>query len=219
MKDLKEFFHVYPGCRLPDELNDLTRQIYTDLESLGRELLGWIENRAPTSVSGKLSMPLGEMMEGSDQSLLRILHYPPVEDAEPGAIRAAAHEDINLITLLLSGSKPGLQAQDADVFVHEVAAASAATLANFPAVKVAIDHHATPAEVGRVFAQTRPKLAMLTHLVLLPPDPVPINDVMTELAREYDGTVVVAEDLMTIQIGRNISVIPYRHGGKPGGMV
>jgi len=31
--------------------------------------------------------------------------------------------------------------------------------------------------------------------------------------------VVVAEDLMTIQIGRNISVIPYRHGGKPGGMV
>jgi ribonuclease Z len=60
---------------------------------------------------------------------------------------------------------------------------------------------------------------MLTHLVLLPPDPVPINDVMTELASEYDGTVVVAEDLMTIQIGRNISVIPYRHGGKPGGMV
>ena len=111
------------------------------------------------------------------------------------------------------------QAQGADVFVHEVGAASAATLANYPAVKVAIDHHATPVEVGRVFAQTQPKLALLTHLVLLPPDPVPINDVMTELATEYDGTVVVAEDLMTIQIGRNISVIPYRHGGKPGGMV
>ena len=111
------------------------------------------------------------------------------------------------------------QARGADVFVHEVAAASAETLANHPAVKVAIDHHATPAEVGRVFAKTKPRLAMLTHLVLLPPNPVSVNEVMAELAAEYDGTVLVAEDLMTIQIGRNISVIPYRHGGKPGGMV
>jgi ribonuclease Z len=111
------------------------------------------------------------------------------------------------------------QAQGADVFVHEVAAARPEVLANYPAVKVAIDHHATPAEVGRVFAQTKPRLAMLTHLVLLKPDPVSVNEVMTELATEYDGTVLVAEDLMTIQIGRNISVIPYRHGGKPDGMV
>jgi ribonuclease Z len=74
-------------------------------------------------------------------------------------------------------------------------------------------------EVGRVFAQTKPRLALLTHLVLLKPDPVSVNEVMMELATEYDGTVLVAEDLMTIQIGRNISVIPYNHGGKPGGMV
>ena len=47
------------------------------------------------------------------QSLLRILHYPPVDGGtESGAIRAAAHEDINLITLLVAGSKPGLQAMD-----------------------------------------------------------------------------------------------------------
>ena len=47
----------------------------------------------------------------------------------------------------------------------------------------------------------------------------PVNDVMAELATEYDGTVLVAEDLMTIQIGNNVSVIPFRHGGKPSGMV
>ena len=111
------------------------------------------------------------------------------------------------------------QAQGADVFIHEVAAAKPEIIASHPAVKVAIDHHATPAEVGRVFAQTRPKLAMLTHLVLLKPDPVSVNDVMAELATEYDGTVLVAEDLMTIQIGNNVSVIPFRHGGKPSGMV
>lgn len=103
-------------------------------------------------------------------------------------------------------------AQDADVFVHEVAAARPETLANFPGVKTAIDHHSTPQDVGRVFAQTRPKLAMLTHLVLLPPDPMPISAVSAQLAEEYEGTVLVAEDLMTIEIGKNISVIPYHHG-------
>ena len=121
MKDLKEFFHVYPGCRLPDDIAALTRQIYADLDSLGRELLGWIQAQAPAEITDTLSMPLDQMMEDSDQSLLRILHYPPVEAAEPGAIRAAAHEDINLITLLLSGSKPGLQAMDADGNWHDVA--------------------------------------------------------------------------------------------------
>jgi len=121
VKDLKEFFHVYPGCRLPADIEAMTRQIYADLDNLGRELLGWIQAQAPAEVTGKLSMPLDSMMEDSDQSLLRILHYPPVEAAEPGAIRAAAHEDINLITLLLSGSKPGLQAMDADGNWHDVA--------------------------------------------------------------------------------------------------
>lgn len=121
VKDLKEFFHVYPGCTLPDEIEAMTRQIYTDLENLGRELLGWIQGQAPAEVTESLSMPLDDMMQGSDQSLLRILHYPPVDEMEPGAIRAAAHEDINLITLLLSGSKPGLQAMDKAGNWHDVA--------------------------------------------------------------------------------------------------
>ena len=121
VKDLKEFFHVYPGCGLPTELTEMTRRIYADLTALGCELLTWIQAEAPASLTESLSMPLDTMMDDSEQSLLRILHYPPVSDAEPGAIRAAAHEDINLITLLLSGSKPGLQAQDADGNWHDVA--------------------------------------------------------------------------------------------------
>ena len=88
------------------------------------------------------------------------------------------------------------------------------TLASHPRVKVAIDHHASPADVGRVFSQTKPKLAMLTHVVLLPPDPMPIADVMSELSAHYNGTVLVAEDMMKLVIGRNISVVPYHHGGR-----
>jgi ribonuclease Z len=105
------------------------------------------------------------------------------------------------------------QAEGADVFVHEVAAARPETMERYPKVKVAIDHHSSPKDVGRVFSRTRPKLAMLTHIVLLPPNPVTIDEVLDELSTEYDGPVVVAEDLMTICIGRNISVTPYRHGG------
>jgi ribonuclease Z len=105
--------------------------------------------------------------------------------------------------------------QDADVFVHEVGAANARTIADYPGVKVAMDHHTSPRDVGRVFAQTNPKLAMLTHLVLLPPDPIPIIEVTAEIAEEYGGTLIVAEDMMTIDIGRNITVIPYHHGGRP----
>ena len=90
------FFHVYraAGC-LPTSRR--TRRIYADLDSLGRELLGWIQQQAPAEVAENLSMPLDQMME-ERPVLLRILHYPPVEKSEPGAIRAAAHEDINLIT-------------------------------------------------------------------------------------------------------------------------
>ncbi|MCA8869206.1 MAG: MBL fold metallo-hydrolase [Rhodobacteraceae bacterium] len=108
------------------------------------------------------------------------------------------------------------QAHDADVFVHEVAGAPADLMAENQKVKLVIDHHATPAEVGRVFARTKPRLAMLTHLVLLPPDEFTIDMVMADLAEEYDGIVLVAEDLMTIEIGKNISVIPYNHGARPG---
>lgn len=111
------------------------------------------------------------------------------------------------------------QAHGADVFVHEVAAARQEIQQKMQAIRLVMEHHASPAEVGRVFAQTRPKLALLTHLVLLKPDPVSINDVMAELAEEYDGTVMVAEDLLSIEIGRNISVIPYHRGGKPEGKV
>lgn len=104
------------------------------------------------------------------------------------------------------------QAQGADVFVHEVAAARPETMEAVPGVKIAVDHHSTPTDVGKVFAQTKPKIAMLTHLVLLRPNPMKISEVTAEVAAEYDGVVMVAEDLMTIDIGRNISIIPFHHG-------
>src|SRR5436305_14228706 len=42
-------------------------------------------------------------------SILRILHYPPVKPEYAPAVRAAAHEDINLITLLCEATDSGLE--------------------------------------------------------------------------------------------------------------
>ncbi|XDZ64873.1 isopenicillin N synthase family dioxygenase [Alphaproteobacteria bacterium LSUCC0684] len=120
-KDLKEFYHVYSWGRVPDSIADLTRDLYGDLVALGQELLGWLDAEMPAEVRAGMPASLASMMQGSEQSLFRILHYPPVRDGhEAGAIRAAAHEDINLITLLLAGSKPGLEAMDRDGNWHSV---------------------------------------------------------------------------------------------------
>jgi isopenicillin N synthase-like dioxygenase len=50
------------------------------------------------------------MMDGSTRTLLRVLRYPPLPDHVPeGAVRAAAHEDINLLTVLPASDQPGLE--------------------------------------------------------------------------------------------------------------
>jgi isopenicillin N synthase-like dioxygenase len=41
-------------------------------------------------------------------SILRVIHYPPIESEDPGE-RSGAHKDINLFTLLIGGSEPGLE--------------------------------------------------------------------------------------------------------------
>jgi len=119
--DLKEFYHVYPDGPLPPELDAVTTTVYRQLVDFGQVLLGWIDAGVPAAVRARFSEPLTDMLAGSRRNLLRILHYPPLTvDAEPDAERAAAHADINLITLLLSGSSPGLQAQDRQGRWHTV---------------------------------------------------------------------------------------------------
>ncbi|TAL58555.1 MAG: isopenicillin N synthase family oxygenase, partial [Legionella sp.] len=110
IKDLKEFFQYYPWGQFPDSLSNKTQKLYVQLTQLSTTLLGWLQEELPESIAAKLSMPLSSMIEGSDQTMLRILHYPPLSGDEPaGAVRAAAHEDINLITLLVGATSSGLQ--------------------------------------------------------------------------------------------------------------
>lgn len=120
-KDLKEFYHVYTKGKVPPELEAETRELHNDLVDVGSTLLSWLQSESPAEVIDALSEPLPDMLAGSDQNLLRILHYPALDaPPEPGAVRAAAHGDINLITCLLAGSEPGLEAQDTAGKWHKV---------------------------------------------------------------------------------------------------
>jgi isopenicillin N synthase-like dioxygenase len=114
-KDIKEYFHFYPWGQCPEELRDELSDYYKNTSNLAAQLLNWIEQESPAEVSKHYSMPLSQMIDGSDQTLLRVLHYPPLAgDEEADAIRAAAHEDINLITLLPAANEPGLQVKALD---------------------------------------------------------------------------------------------------------
>jgi isopenicillin N synthase-like dioxygenase len=120
-KDLKEFFHVYENQPVPSFVEDVTRSFHRKLIEIGTQLLSWIDQESPEEIRSTFSEPLVSMVSDSQQNLLRILHYPPLDDnVEPGEVRAAAHEDINLITLLVTGSEPGLQAQDIQGNWHDV---------------------------------------------------------------------------------------------------
>jgi len=120
-KDLKEFYHFYPWGELPAMANDKTAQLYNALLSLAGELLGWIERNTPAEIRAKFSEPLSSMIVDSSNTLLRAIHYPPLSGVEEeGAVRAAAHEDINLITLLPAATAAGLQAQDRSGQWHDV---------------------------------------------------------------------------------------------------
>ncbi len=120
-KDLKEFFHFYPWSELPSQANVNTPKLYKELLSMGSTLLRWIDSNTPAEVRKNFSLPLYEMIEKSTDTLLRPIHYPPLTGAEEaGAVRAAAHEDINLITLLPAATEPGLQVKDTAGRWHDV---------------------------------------------------------------------------------------------------
>ncbi len=111
-KDIKEYFHFYPWGQCPAGLKEELETYYRLAHELAAELLSWVEQHSPPEVAKGYTEPLSNMINDSEQTLLRILHYPPLSgDESPGAIRAAAHEDINLLTILPAASNPGLQVE------------------------------------------------------------------------------------------------------------
>jgi len=123
--DLKEFFHIgqiiedddpikkeYPDNVFPSEIADFEHYgvaLYQSLEKAGKNLL--------RAIADYLGLPNdyfdAKIHHGN--SILRPIHYFPIENPDEvpeGAVRAAEHEDINLITLLIGASADGLEVKN-----------------------------------------------------------------------------------------------------------
>lgn len=117
--DLKEFWHVGPeGSEL--ELSNLWPQEVPEFRSVMLELYRQLQIcaqhllRALARYLGEPETYLAESIEGGS-TILRVIHYPPIPpDAPTQSMRAAPHEDINLITLLCEATSMGLEIQQRD---------------------------------------------------------------------------------------------------------
>lgn len=119
LHDLKEFWHVGrdlpAGHVLSDSMppniwphspagfRETFEELYAAFDAVGARILSRI------AVWLGLDEHWFDPVIDEGNSVMRLLHYPPVPDAQSGAIRAGAHEDINLITLLLGAEEAGLE--------------------------------------------------------------------------------------------------------------
>jgi isopenicillin N synthase-like dioxygenase len=123
--DLKEFWHVgrevdathplaqeYPNNLWPNEIANFQQKTYALYQQLDLTALTMFR-----SLATALDVPKDyfEKLTHDGNSILRAIHYPPMTEFEqPGSVRAAAHEDINLITLLVGATDSGLELLDRD---------------------------------------------------------------------------------------------------------
>jgi isopenicillin N synthase-like dioxygenase len=119
--DLKEFWQV-GRCGVPDEhpvhrtfgpnlwpdevvpaFRDVITRLYLGLDGLGAACL-----EAAALYLDEPARRFADMAVDSD-TIVRIIYYPPTVGAPAGAVRSAAHEDINLVTLLSGATSEGLE--------------------------------------------------------------------------------------------------------------
>ena len=157
--DLKEFWHMgrdlpagHPyGAYMPpnvwpaeiDGFETYVGGLYRALDQLGLKIL--------RAIALHLGLPLAFFDEkvALGNSVLRLLHYPPVP-AEATGVRAGAHEDINVITLLLGAEEAGLEVLDRDGQWLPIQPPPGAVVCNIGDMLQRLTNHVLPSTTHRV---------------------------------------------------------------------
>ena len=157
--DLKEFWHVgrevdptnplassTPPNIWPDVagFKDTFELLFDEMDKVGARIL--------SSIALYLDLP-ADWFEPAIQdgnSILRLLHYPPIAGDAEGCIRAGAHEDINLITLLLGAEEAGLEILRPDGSWMSVAPPAGGIAVNVGDMLQRLTNHVLPSTTHRV---------------------------------------------------------------------
>ena len=189
--DLKEFWHLgrdlpaghrYEACMPPNvvvsegDFQGATREMFAALDALGGRVL--------EALAVHLGQPRAYFADKVDEgnSILRVIHYPPLvkpgEDAgaalaKAGHVRAAAHEDINLITLLLGADEGGLELLRRDGRWMEVHPPPGCVTCNIGDMLQRLSNHRLPSTTHRVVNPPRERahLARFSTPFFLHPNP------------------------------------------------
>ncbi len=163
LRDLKEFWHV--GRELPaghpyrqfmpdnlwvadiDGMREHTYGLFEAFDALGSKLL--------RAISAFLGLPHDFFADKVQlgNSVLRVLHYPPVPAGSVGE-RAGAHEDITVITLLLGAEEAGLQVKDVDGQWLDIQPPQNCVVVNIGDMLQRLTNHRLPSTSHRVINPT-----------------------------------------------------------------
>ncbi|MHC1480632.1 isopenicillin N synthase family dioxygenase [Frateuria aurantia] len=158
--DLKEFWHIgreiprdsdyaarMPPNLWPREVPSLREYgygLYEALDQLGRRVLQAL------ALHIELPIDFFEDKVQSGNSILRPLHYPPLPEGEVPNVRAGAHEDINLITLLVGASAAGLEVLGRDGEWLPITTQGDAIVVNIGDMLQRLTNHVYPSTTHRV---------------------------------------------------------------------
>jgi isopenicillin N synthase-like dioxygenase len=159
--DLKEFWHV--GRDLPEgsPLADASMPPNVwpakpdDFEAVFTELYRQFDATGAT-ILARIALYLGLDEHWFDpaiedgNSVMRLLHYPPLDGIEGEAIRAGAHGDINLITLLLGAEEAGLELLTKDGTWLDASPPEGALVINVGDMLERLTNHVLPSTIHRV---------------------------------------------------------------------
>jgi len=114
--DLKEFWHFgqYEESPIKKYPENITVNELPKFNELGKETFKLLEKTAlyvlrAIALHLELEEQYFDSYTSNGNSILRAIHYPPIVEEPKNAVRAAAHGDINLITLLMGAQGKGLQ--------------------------------------------------------------------------------------------------------------
>ena len=90
-----------------------------------------------------------------------------------------------------------------DLLVHEIFSANEKILQKNPRLQKIERYHTNTKQMSKVLNETNPRVAALTHLILVG---VSVENLIDQIKAEYDGDVVVGHDLMKFEIGSEIKI-------------